>query len=70
MKIVNNYEDKNSTFFVVQLAEDVFVDIKAVDSLYYVMQCEDGRMAYNIKGDTVDVAFDENAVIAFVKGQP
>lgn len=70
MKIVDKYEDKNSTFFAVQLAENVFVDIKAAESLYYVMQCEDGRMAYNNKGDTLDVAFDENAVIAFVKGQP
>ena len=67
MKVVDKYESNDVVFFTIQLDEDVFVDVKVIGDLCYVMQCEDGRMAYNSKECSLDFAVDEKAVIALVK---
>lgn len=67
MEIVDKYESNGITFFTIQLAENVFVDIKVIGSLRYIMQCEDGRMAYNDRGDSLDYEFDEDVLIALTR---
>lgn len=67
MKIKCTYEDQGNLFYTVELEEDVFVDVKCIETFYYVMQCEDGYEAYNSDGNTFDYHFNENEVLEFVK---
>ena len=67
MKIVDTYHNNKELFFTVELEEDVFVDVKRIYGLYYVMDCEDGYRAFNRDGNSFDYNFNENEVVAFVK---
>lgn len=67
MRIKDIYEDNGYSVYTVELEEDVFVDVKYVSSLYYVMDCEDGYEAYNNNGNTFDYHYNKNEVVEFVK---
>lgn len=67
MKINDKYENNGELIYTVELEEDVFVDVKCVGDLCYVMSCEDGYEAYNSDGNTFDYHFNENEVIEFVR---
>lgn len=67
MKINSIYEDNEAMFYTVELEEDVFVDVKCVGDLCYVMMCEDGYEAYNSDGNTFEYHYDANEVVEFVK---
>ena len=67
MKINNQFDNGRETFYSVELEEDVFVDVKHIDGLYYVMDCEDGYRAYNNDGNSFDYYFNEKDVLKFVK---
>lgn len=67
MKIADVFNDNGEVFYTVELEEDVFVDVKHVGCLYYVMDCEDGYSAYNSDGNSFDYHFNEDEVIEFVK---
>lgn len=69
MKLINKYDNNGEIFYTVELTDDVFVDVKQVDRLLYVMQCEDGYEAYNSDGNTFGYYFDEKEVVEFVKGE-
>ena len=51
MRISNVFGDNREIFYSVELEEDVFVDVKHIGNLYYVMDCEDGYRAYNSDGN-------------------
>ena len=67
MKINDEYEDHGNLVYTVELEEDVFVDVKYIGNLCYVMSCEDGYEVFNSDGNTFDYHFNENEVIEFVK---
>ena len=67
MKIIDKYESNGSAFYTVELEEDVFMDVKCVGDLSYVMSCEDGYNVYNSDGNTFDYYYNEDEVIEFVK---
>ena len=67
MKIIDKYEDNGALFFTVELENNVFVDVKCVENLCYVMSCEDGYTVYDGNGNTFDYHYSENDVIDFVK---
>lgn len=66
MKITNIYDDNGALFYTIELEDDVFVDVKCVGNLCFVMDCEDGYKAYNSDGNTFDYHFNENEVLEFV----
>jgi hypothetical protein len=67
MRIKDMYEDNGALFYTVELENDVFIDVKYVGNLCYVMDCEDGCKVYNSDGNTFDYHFNENEVVEFVK---
>lgn len=67
MKLKDKYEDNGALFYTIELDNDVFVDVKHVGNLYYVMDCEDGYMTYDSNRNSFDYHFNENEVIDFVK---
>lgn len=67
MRISNVFGDNREIFYSVELEEDVFVDVKRIGNLYYVMDCEDGYRAYNSDGNSFDYYFNEDEVVDFVK---
>ena len=67
MKIKDAFDNSREVFYTVELEEDVFVDVKRIGNLYYVMDCEDGYRAYNSDGNSFDYYFNEDEVIEFVK---
>ena len=67
MRISNVFGDNREIFYSVELEEDVFVDVKHIGNLYYVMDCEDGYRAYNSDGNSFDYYFNEDEVVDFVK---
>lgn len=67
MRISDVFGDNREIFYSVELEEDVFVDVKRIDNLYYVMDCEDGYRAYNSDGNSFDYYFNEDEVVDFVK---
>lgn len=69
MKIIDRFEDNGALFFTVELENNVFVDVKCVGNLFYVMSCEDGYKVYDSNGNTFDYHYSENDVIEFVKQQ-
>lgn len=66
VKINDKYDNGREIFYSVELEKDVFVDVKCVDNLYYVMDCADGHRAYNRDGNSFDYYFNEKDVIEFV----
>lgn len=69
MKIKDIFDDNKETFYTVELEEDVFVDVKRINDLYYVMDCDDGFRAFDSSGNSFDYNFNENEVIEFVKSE-
>lgn len=69
LKIVDKFESNEMIFFTVELEDDVFVDVKAIGALYYVMLTDDGYSAYDSNGNSFDYRFSEEDVIHFVKTQ-
>lgn len=69
MKIKDIFDNNKETFYTVELEEDVFVDVKRINDLYYVMDCEDGLRAFDSSGNSFDYNFNENEVIEFVKSE-
>lgn len=67
MKIKDTFDNNREVFYTVELEEDVFVDVKRIGNLYYVMDCEDGYRAFNNDGNSFDYYFNEDEVIDFVK---
>lgn len=67
MRIKDMYEDNGALFYTVELENDVFVDVKYVGNLCYVMDCEDGYKVYNSDGNTFDYHFNKDEVVEFVK---
>lgn len=67
MEIVSVYEDNSETIYTVALDENVFVDVKCVGNLCYVMSCGDGYETYDSDGNTFNYRYDERSVIRFVK---
>ena len=68
MKIVTCFDNNGNEFYYsVEMADDVFVDVKRIGNLYYVMDCEDGCRAYNSDGNSFDYRFNESEVVNFVK---
>lgn len=67
MIIFDKNENNGEVIYNVMLEEDVFVDVKCVGDLCYVMDCEDGYVAYNCDGNTFAYDFNEDEVVAFVK---
>lgn len=67
MRIRDIYEDNGYLIYTVELEEDVFVDVKYIGNLCYVMDCEDGYEVYNSDGNTFDYHYNVDEVIAFVK---
>lgn len=66
MKINNAYEDNGALFYTVELEKDVFVDVKCIGDLCYVMDCEDGYEVYDSNGNTFDYHYNKYEVINFV----
>ena len=67
MTIKDIFDNNREVFYTVELEEDVFVDVKRIGNLYYVMDCEDGYRAFNNDGNSFDYYFNEDEVIDFVK---
>lgn len=67
MKIYDKYDSGSALFYTVQLEEDVFVDVKSIGELCYIMDCEDGYTTYNSVGNTFDYHYNADEVITFVK---
>ena len=67
MKTTDKYEDHGALFYQIELEENVFVDVKCVESLCYVIDCEDGYQVYDNNGNTFDYCYDECEVLEFVK---
>ena len=67
MKITNKWEDNNALFYTIELNKNIFVDIKFVNNLCYIMSCEDGCLTYNNSGNSCYYSFNEDEVINFVK---
>lgn len=67
MKIKDVYDDNGACFYTVELEKDVFVDVKRIGDLYYVMDCGDGFEAYNSDGNTFSYYFSDGEVIRFVR---
>ena len=69
MRIIDKYENDNATFFTVELEENVFVDVKCIGDLCYVMDCADGYNTHDSNGNTFDYHYSENDVVDFIRGQ-
>jgi hypothetical protein len=67
MKIIDKYEDNGERIYTVELEDDVLVDVKCIDNMCYVMQCEDGYEVFNRDGNTFDYHFNEDEVVNFVR---
>lgn len=67
MRIAEIFEDNGALFYTVELEEGVFVDVKYVGNLCYVMSCEDGYEVYDSNGNTLDYCYSEDEVIEFVE---
>ena len=66
MKIIDKYENDGAFLCTVELEDDVFVDVKCIGNLFYVMQCEDGHEVFNRDGNTFDYCYNQKEVIEFV----
>lgn len=66
MKINDQYEDNGALIYTVELEDDVFVDVKCVGDLCYVMSCGDGYEVFNSDGNTFDYHYNEKDIIKFV----
>jgi len=58
---------KTEVIYTVELEPDVYVDVKRVGNLYYIMSCEDGYNFYNSDGNTFDYYCDESAILKMVQ---
>ena len=67
MKIVSITKDKNESIYTVELEPEVYVDVKRIESHYYIMQCEDGYEVFDDNGNTFDYFYDKEIVIRFIK---
>lgn len=67
MKVVDKYIDNGTLFYTVELEENVFVDVKCVGDLCYVMDCDDGYTTYDNNGNTFDYHYSEYDVVEFVR---
>ena len=67
MKIIDKWNDQSATFCTIELEPGVYVDIKVIKEtgLIYIMQNEDGTLAYGDKS-ALGYQFDEKAAIAMV----
>lgn len=67
MKIVDTYRDNEALFYTVELEANIFVDVKCIGELCYVMACEDGYEVYDNNGNTLDYHYDIEKIIKIVK---
>ena len=67
MEVVGVCENNREMIYTVALDVNVFVDVKCVGNLCYVMSCEDGYETYDSDGNTFDYHYDERSVIRLVK---
>ncbi len=66
MRIVDRYKDNGALFCTVELEDGIFVDVKCIGNLCYVMNCGDGYEVYDNNGNTFDYHYNEYEVVEFV----
>lgn len=65
-KIIDEFHDTTYSVYTVEIAPNIFVDVKCSGHLCYVMQCEDGKTTFDTDGNTVNCKYHEQEVVAFV----
>ena len=67
MKLGGTFYAQDSVIYTIEIEDDVYVDVKHIGDLWYVMACEDGKDAYSNNCESVDYDVNHESVIGFAK---